>query len=71
MMSISLKIKEARIKKGLTQKEFASLLGCTTISISRYECATRTPSLKTLQQMAKILGISLGALLDDSEVLNG
>ena len=50
---------EARIKKGLTQKELAKRIGTKQSAISRLESGTYNPSLKFLQKTAKALGKTL------------
>ncbi len=49
---------EARIAAGLTQKELAQRMGTTQSAIARLEAGERTPTLDTLQRLAKALGIS-------------
>ncbi len=46
---------EARLQKGLTQKELSKLSGISQADISRIECGTANPSLKTLQRLATAL----------------
>lgn len=63
------RLKEIRIKKNLTQEEFAKLLNISPSSISLYETGNREPSLSTLVNIAKILDVSTDYLLglSDSE----
>jgi len=50
---------EARIKKGLTQKQLASALHTKQSVISRVENAKTMPSLAFLKRLANVLGGSL------------
>jgi transcriptional regulator with XRE-family HTH domain len=50
---------EARLKKGLTQKELAAALHTKQSVISRVENAKTTPSLAFLKRLANVLGASL------------
>lgn len=52
---LGVKIKKLRIKKGLTQKELASKLGCTDVMISRYELGVSSVSIGQLERIAKVL----------------
>lgn len=45
----------ARAEKGLTQVELAKATGISQADISRLECGTANPSLKTLQRIATAL----------------
>jgi ribosome-binding protein aMBF1 (putative translation factor) len=50
---------EARVTKGLTQKELAAALHTRQSVISRVENAKTTPSLAFLKRLADVLGYSL------------
>jgi len=59
-LETALIIKEARIKKGLTQKELAKRMGTKQPSIARLENGTSiSPSLDFLSRAAKALNINL------------
>lgn len=49
-------IEEARIMKGITQKQIAQMMGSTQPSIARVEGGSVLPSLTFLDKMAKSLG---------------
>lgn len=68
-MSFNERLKEIRIKKGLTQEEFAKLLNISSSAISLYESGSREPSLATLVNIANVLDVSTDYLLglSDSE----
>lgn len=57
------RIKELRIKKGLTQSQLAKRLWLTTASVSAYEASTRYPSLDILIRLAYIFNVSTDYLL--------
>lgn len=63
------RLKEIRIKKELTQEEFAKLLNISPSAISLYESGSREPSLATLVNIANVLDVSTDYLLglSDSE----
>ena len=50
---------DARKATGLTQKELADKTGITQADISRLERGSANPSLKTLQRLAKGMGMTL------------
>lgn len=49
-------ILEARVKMGLTQKQLSEKTGISQADISRLECGTANPSIRTLQRIADALG---------------
>jgi transcriptional regulator with XRE-family HTH domain len=61
---IGLRIQEARQELGLTQQELASRLGLTQAALSNYEKGKRRLYLSNLEQIAEILGKSMGYFLD-------
>lgn len=63
MVIVSEKIKELRIKKGLTQAELAQLLVCSSSVISGYELGTKRPSYESLTTLARIFNVSTDYLL--------
>lgn len=63
MIIVSEKIKELRIKKGLTQAQLAQLLGCSSSVISAYELGTKKPSYENLTTLARIFNVSTDYLL--------
>ena len=52
-------ILEARIEKGLTQKDIAELTGISQADISRIENGEGNPTLSTMQRIATALGCTL------------
>ena len=58
-MTIGIKIKNLRKSRKMTQEDFAERIGVSRSTLSCYEIGQRTPSLKTLQEIAQIFGIGL------------
>ena len=56
---IGKKIKALRKTRGMTQIQLAEALGLERASISNYETGRRSPHLQQLEQIAKVLGVSL------------
>ena len=52
-------IKDARVKSGLTNKQFAALLKLPYVTIWRYETGERTPTLETAERILKKLGLTM------------
>lgn len=59
------KIKEFRLKAGLTQAELAEMIGKPQQHISRWENGERTPSVKALMLLAQALKCSIGDLVGE------
>lgn len=57
-LSIGEKIKTARKKAGLTQKELGEKLGVSAAMIAQYETGKRTPKIETIQKIAGAVGVS-------------
>ena len=53
------RLREARVRAGLSQSEISKA------RLSRYENGHVAPSIKTLERLAKALGVSQASLLDD------
>lgn len=60
------KIKELRIKKGLSQADMAKKIGMQSPQLSKYENGEHTPSLEKVIKIAKVLGVSVGYLVGES-----
>lgn len=52
------RIKEERLKRGLSQQELGELLHVSKVSVCGYEKGTRTPSLETFNKLIEILGMT-------------
>lgn len=59
MNNIGEKIKLLRKSRKMTQEDFSQKIGVSRSTLSCYEIGQRTPSLKTLQEIAEIFGIGL------------
>lgn len=60
-------LKEARIKKGLSQKEVADNIGVAKSTYSLYESGNREPNVQTIKKIADFLDISADELLGLSD----
>ena len=58
-------LKLARMKKGLSQKEFASIIGVHPALVSQYEHKHRRPSIETAKKIASVLEIHWADLFED------
>ncbi|MVM33833.1 helix-turn-helix domain-containing protein [Spirosoma sp. HMF4905] len=56
---IGQKIKEARLKAGLTQKELSERLGISAAAVNKFERRQTPPSISTLERVAKAIGCTL------------
>lgn len=50
-------LKYYRLKKNLSKKELASLIGVTPMAITHYENGERRPDMNTIKMLAKVLGV--------------
>ena len=62
-MTVGQRIREARKKAGLTQKELADKLGISYVGVSHWENGQRNPKLSTLARIADALSIPVIDLL--------
>ena len=67
---IGKRVKELRIKKGLSQQELGNTIGVTKVSVCGYESGSRIPNLEKLAKLADALGISTDYLLGREIVVN-
>ena len=63
MPTIGERIKNARIISKLTQNDLGKAVGVSGVAIMRYEKGLRTPNIKTLEDLSKVLNVSVGYLL--------
>ena len=59
-----LKLKEFRIKKGLSQSQLAKIVSVHPAAIGNYEQGTREPNINTLTKIAVALGVTVDDLID-------
>lgn len=63
-MSIQTNLKELRLKRGLTKKQLAELIGVHPKTYSNYEAGITLPRIKTIRQLAILFDISSDELLE-------
>ena len=63
-MEIGKKIQCLRREKGLTQEQMAAALGVTSAAVSKWETNAAIPDVAMLCPLARLLGITVDALLD-------
>lgn len=56
-------LKKIRVKKNITQSEIAKKLGVDRSFVSNIENAKTNPTLSTITNLAKVLGVSANELL--------
>ena len=66
-MYLGKRIKELRLKKGLTQLELANLLFVNDRTISKWEQERGNPDVSVIPQLANILGVSIDYLMTGKE----
>lgn len=68
-MTTGQRIKAARMKAGLTQKELGTKLGVSESFIAQYETDKRNPKKETLEKIADALGVHFLELYSDEEIV--
>lgn len=63
-MDAATKIRRTREATGLTQREFAEMVGTSQPTLSAYERATRTPSDETARRIVREAGVRPAVILD-------
>ena len=63
------RLRETRVKAGLSQSDLEEISGIPKARLSRYENGHVAPSIQTLERLAKALGVSEASLLDDERAL--
>jgi transcriptional regulator with XRE-family HTH domain len=64
-------IKQLRISRGLTQKEFARMLGTNHARVCMWEQRKVTPRLRYAYQIAQLFGLEMDELDYERQVPNG
>lgn len=64
------KIKELRLKKGLTQQQMANALGTVQTTYSGWEKDKREPSYEVLKQIANYLKVPIDYLLENDTYMS-
>lgn len=67
-MELGARVQEIREDQGLTQTEFAELVGTSQSTISQIEAGERNPSYNMLRRLASALNVSVGYVLGETEV---
>lgn len=62
---LSDRIKEARVKAGLTQKQLAEKVGIATTTLSGYERGASDPDINTLCKIMDIVGVDANFIYQD------
>lgn len=60
-------MKQLRAAKGITQAQFAALLGTTQSAVAMWEAGTRCPTAEKLPGIAKVLDCSIDELFSAEE----
>lgn len=58
-----MKLKELRLKKGVTQQEVANAIGCSANNYARYERGDRWPDRETLISLSDYFSVSCDVLI--------
>jgi transcriptional regulator with XRE-family HTH domain len=66
-LRIGRNIKAARSLQGLTQAKLAEILQIESVTVSRIEIGAQLPSIDRLDEVARVLKVSLTALLADPD----
>lgn len=64
------RIKQLRIKEGLTQQKLADMLNTTKGTVSNYETGYSTPDYETLQKIADFFNVTTDYLLGRTDTMN-
>lgn len=63
------RLRETRIRAGLSQSDLEEISGIPKARLSRYENGHVAPSIQTLERLAKALGVSEASLLGDQRAI--
>ena len=58
-----MRLKELRLKKGVTQQAVAEAVGCSSNNYARYEREEREPDIATLKSLSKYFGVTIDHIL--------
>ncbi len=62
-VKIAKRIKQYRIKSGLTQVALGDIAGISSTTIARVEGCVNPPSLETIEKLAKAFGVKVSDIL--------
>lgn len=71
MKNLGKRLQKAREKAGMSQRELAQASGVSQGMISQIEAANKQGGLRTLEKLAKAMGVSFGALYPAGDTSNG
>jgi transcriptional regulator with XRE-family HTH domain len=63
------RLRETRIRAGLSQSDLEDISGIPKARLSRYENGHVAPSIQTLERLARALGVSEASLLGDQRAI--
>jgi transcriptional regulator with XRE-family HTH domain len=63
------RLREARIRAGMSQSDVEEISGIPKARLSRYENGHVEPSIQTLERLARALGVSEASLLGDQRAI--
>ena len=63
------RLRETRVKAGLSQSDLEEISGIPKARLSRYENGHVAPSIQTLERLSRALGVSEASLLDDDRAI--
>jgi transcriptional regulator with XRE-family HTH domain len=58
-------IREARMKKALTQEDVANRMGVTQAAVSQWENGVTVPQTRDILKLSEVLGVSVSELLGE------
>ena len=64
----SIRLKELRMNKGLSQRELASIFKVSTGTVGNWEVGTREPDYTTLMKLANFFNVSVDYLLGREDI---
>jgi repressor LexA len=64
-MAFNLRIREARKKRGMTQAQLGSAVGCAKNTISSYESGTNEPNMLILSKILRTLNVDANYIFQD------
>lgn len=67
-MDFKERLKDLRIRKGLSQRELGKRLGITNSAISMYERGEREPDYETLEAIADLFNVDIAYLLGKEDI---
>jgi transcriptional regulator with XRE-family HTH domain len=67
MSTFATRVKEERIKKGLSQPQMAEDIGLTKQTISLWERGVRRPDFETMNKVADYFGVNVAYMIGQSD----